>query len=58
MDGNVTSTTINGLDETSAYSVQILSANNGAGRGPLSISISVAQLGMKHCLIKNCDRNL
>ena len=54
VDSNVTRTTINGLDETSAYSVQI-SANNGAGRGPLSISISVAQFGMKHCLIKNCD---
>ncbi len=51
VDGNVTSTTINGLDATSAYSVQI-SANNGAGRGPLSMSMSVAQFGMKHSLNK------
>ena len=51
VDGNVTSRTINGLDETSAYSAQI-SANNGAGSGPLSMSMSVAQFGMKHCLDK------
>ncbi len=54
VDGNVTSTTNNILYVTSAYSVQI-SANNGAGRGPFSMSMSVAQFGMKHSLNKNCD---
>ena len=39
VDANVTTTIIEGLDETSSYSVQI-SANNGAGSGVFSTPVS------------------
>ncbi len=43
VDGNVTTTIIEGLDETSSYSVQI-SANNGAGNGVFSIPVPVPSM--------------
>ena len=47
VDGNVTTATIEGLDETSSYSVQI-SANNGAGNGVFSTPVPVPSM----CAVK------
>ncbi len=43
VDANVTTATIEGLDETSSYSVQI-SASNGAGSGVFSTPVSVPSM--------------
>ena len=55
VDSDLSSTIIDGLDENSAYSVQ-LSATTGAGNGTLSMTVP-ASLHSKICLlyIKSCN---